>query len=557
MIATKGQVLLLQNARVKFNLPAHPADEESLTCLASTSDACNVYLLLTSTFGELFLRHWELPSAARTTSWLLPAAATTTLLPWTAQEPVVAMLCAPGTLVLVLAARYIKFALDGTLLIDTPLSRCPLCATLCPAGIVLLYSDAIEVVDLRYGATVLSQTVAAGADGSTHCLCTVALRGTEPFLQLVSAAPLPSASAGKKKSKAPSASVLTRLLLPLPTGGTLASAIGTQTVADDNTVAGGGGGVLSGMPGPLKRKLAQAQQTLTDFLASPQVEEEVTGAAHGFDKQRRLYLDLPLDGTAAFMVRFTANAGPMQASDWGALKVLLRSRTVSVSSHPAVVERVLAAGRLDVLAYVLQFCPDLSERKAVHILCASAGYAAGEGAGRLVYASGELDWRKGGSELNACPEGLGVLRALVEAALRRTAAFSRMLLADAFAALSVSSAMLLLRVVVLLLRGLTVPCAADVHLGPFNDVHVSRAIDWAEALIDSHFATIALGVGGADRDTCEAVRRAMETLRALAEATDKTEEVLGLWTHARRVSAAGQQDSAPPLDIYNVERLVL
>lgn len=158
------------------------------------------------------------------------------------------------------------------------------------------------------------------------------------------------------------------------------------------------------------------------------------------------------------------------------------------------------------------------------------------------------------------------LRAVIEASLRRKAAFSCILLSEAVRHLPLSTAILLLRIITHLLRGLcTVNVAnnndrttiSNSYLYPHTtDLHVKRTITLAEAILDGHFSSLA--IHAADHiPTRRALINIMTAITGAVEASEKLETLLGVWTHINRVIYEGSQQSKPITSLYQVERITL
>jgi hypothetical protein len=150
---------------------------------------------------------------------------------------------------------------------------------------------------------------------------------------------------------------------------------------------------------------------------------------------------------------------------------------------------------------------------------------------------------------------LSLLRVMSEAVLRRSAGFSRALLADAMATLSGGSVALLLRVFLHMLRGLSDLCRGDAHLGPFGDGEVCRAVDWVEALLDSQFVDLALTLRGGEAGITP-VAEALRKVGAVDAASSETESLLGLCEHVFRSSATGGiHSTSHAFEVYSVDKL--
>jgi hypothetical protein len=187
----------------------------------------------------------------------------------------------------------------------------------------------------------------------------------------------------------------------------------------------------------------------------------------------------------------------------------------------------------------------------------------------VVFAAGEeakaTDAKKSkkakGSEKNAAAEGLDgskrldVLRCLVAATLRRTSAFSALLLGEAVRLLPLSAAVLLLRVVTYFMRALNGTEALDTAAAT-SDEQMKRAATWAEALLDGHFSALAMHAV-AHPATRRALTCAMEAISGAEEAAEQVQSTLGLWTHISRVVHNGGQQVKPITSLYQVEHLDL
>ena len=71
----------------------------------------------------------------------------------------------------------------------------------------------------------------------------------------------------------------------------------------------------------------------------------------------------------AFLTRLeSAEHTDLQASDWDLVKVLIRSGTLSLASNPKLIEQATLAHRFDVLAQIVRYVSDLTERQCARIL---------------------------------------------------------------------------------------------------------------------------------------------------------------------------------------------
>jgi hypothetical protein len=150
---------------------------------------------------------------------------------------------------------------------------------------------------------------------------------------------------------------------------------------------------------------------------------------------------------------------------------------------------------------------------------------------------------------------LDVLRCLVAATLRRSSAFSALLLGEAVRLLPLSAAVLLLRVVTYFMRALSGADAKDAAAAT-SDEQMKRAATWAEALLDGHFSALALHAVSHPA-TRRALTCAMEAISGAEEASEQVQSALGLWTHISRVIHNGGQQVKPITSLYQVEHLDL
>jgi hypothetical protein len=139
--------------------------------------------------------------------------------------------------------------------------------------------------------------------------------------------------------------------------------------------------------------------------------------------------------------------------------------------------------------------------------------------------------------------------------------------------------MVLISVLWSMLRGFCSTTEVSVHLRGLGDRQISLAINWIEALLDSHFLDYAVALSSASsaskkskadvdspsRLVSNVVRMISKSMAGLDAAQSDLEQVYGLWTHIHRCSAAGLGDAhtglgasqSPSNSIYQVETLVL
>ena len=161
--------------------------------------------------------------------------------------------------------------------------------------------------------------------------------------------------------------------------------------------------------------------------------------------------------------------------------------------------------------------------------------------------------------------------------MRRKVAFNAVLLSEAVRLLPVDAAVLVLRVVSHALRGLTTitafsPSSDVCSDGSSSDAQSQQAITWAEAIVDAHFAALAVNAGsGSDHNssiksgsggaTQNRVRRALfyglQAVTAAEQSTEETQALIGAWTHTYRVIHSGSQQITPPLGLHQIEHLTM
>lgn len=592
VVVCQDATVLGLHARNVAALPDKPsvASEDSLDLLGCCLDSQFLSLIARNRSGACVLVRHDVQQI-RSNDWLRADDATVHALAVDCeQDSVVCATCAtdPDCAVFLLlaslsvSARLVKVSGQGRTLFERGVAGTPISIAMTPSGLLVLTASELLLFDPRYGA----QTALCAVDAAQTPLCSLgtATADSDAYARVLLARQRPPA--------AHCALLKTMAQLPGRKRTGLLGALGTLAPPPPARAASTSSSVLAAMPGPLKRKLLQAQSSLYEFInaecRSPEDREGGDGAAPrllAFNRVPRFYIDLPHGAAATFVSALvSADASAVLPSDWSVLKVLVRSLTLKVADYPDIIARAIQADRVDVLSYILQYAPDLTEKQAVIILCYSSRLSEAALA-CLVHSGGEVHWRrdesqgkkrrksKGHSEpadadadavkdvpWTPCSGLLDVVRALCEAVLRRTSGFSKALVADAVSEVSTACASILLRVFSHLLRGLTTPCFADescLHLGPFSDALVNRAIDWAEAIIDAHFSSISLNlISRSDSATWAAVSSAVRAVAGISEATDALEEVLGLWSHATRINGSGLELTADAFEVYQVEKLV-
>jgi hypothetical protein len=153
------------------------------------------------------------------------------------------------------------------------------------------------------------------------------------------------------------------------------------------------------------------------------------------------------------------------------------------------------------------------------------------------------------------------IRALLDALLLRTTAFSSALLSEAMQLLDVQSVCCLLQILTFRLRGLVAvklqTQVVDDQVFPADgDEQMIRAINLLEALIDAHFVELTMR---APQD--EQVRRVLfnviKAAKNAEEASDNLETTLGLWTQIERITSKQGVYVKPVFGLYQIEKLIL
>eukprot|EP01041_Mallomonas_annulata_P010442 gene10442-21789_t len=338
-------------------------------------------------------------------------------------------------------------------------------------------------------------------------------------------------------------------------------------------------------------------------------------------KRSRQYLDVSSDSFEPFMKRLqTSTSTQLLASDWEMVKVLLHTNSISLVEHSTLLPMAYEAQRLDVILSIAQFGADLTESDAVLFLklCAALPPSCLD---RYQYKDGVLSFKppvqqqqlsqqpsqtllvnglnhsatdtpsktkgktsktKDKSKMNTTTDTvttvattntktgknshknndtmtctpLIALQLVVQAILQRASAFSLVVLVDALKTLSVSFCSLLIRVFIEFIHG------NDYVFTSYNsyilqDDMIKRAVVWIEALLDSHFATLAMNAT-LEGHTRRSLVCAMELISSVDVAVDDLELMLGLCTHIRRqiisgVDVRGQQQYS----MYEMETLTL
>jgi hypothetical protein len=169
------------------------------------------------------------------------------------------------------------------------------------------------------------------------------------------------------------------------------------------------------------------------------------------------------------------------------------------------------------------------------------------------------------------------VHAVMEALIHRKCAFTSATLVEAIRrGLSADVCMVLISVLWSMLRGFCSTVDVSIHLRGLGDRQVSLAINWMEALLDSHFLDYAVTLSStpkkskreadsSSRLVSSVVRMISKSMAGLDAAQLELEQVYGLWTHIHRCCAAGMGDAhtglggsqSPSNSIYQVETLVL
>eukprot|EP00597_Dinobryon_sp_UTEXLB2267_P006192 CAMPEP_0170067168 /NCGR_PEP_ID=MMETSP0019_2-20121128/6620_1 /TAXON_ID=98059 /ORGANISM="Dinobryon sp., Strain UTEXLB2267" /LENGTH=641 /DNA_ID=CAMNT_0010274497 /DNA_START=501 /DNA_END=2426 /DNA_ORIENTATION=- len=347
-----------------------------------------------------------------------------------------------------------------------------------------------------------------------------------------------------------------------------------------------------------------------DFLEQATEEVAVITAVLTRKKETKFYLNTSNSSIKIYLEELekvcssSNTAVNLCPEDWSLLLALIRSRSVSIVNNAFLLTLVTQNLRVDVFREMIVYMADLGELHCIKMLrfclllpdhalplaLASVGVAvppqeddlkvkegvtvSAKKRKRVVVAdkkNSQQDCGEQWKSVSCAEQRLYLLQALVQAVLTRSCAYSPMLLSEAIRqALSPEMSAALLRVFGLLLQGLCVNPdhnGADHSPAPatsspvwagwlYSDEHVKRAVAWMEAIIDGHFATIALNVV-VDESTRKGLMVALQAVVNADEAAAETEDLLGLWTHVDRVVRLGSQQARPRLGLFQVEKLVL
>lgn len=345
--------------------------------------------------------------------------------------------------------------------------------------------------------------------------------------------------------------------------GSLFSVMGSLRDCVDTTVAASSSStettVFASLSRVHRRQLQDAQYKLT--------KHETDNVDITLQKKRKLYLDVPLDASTAFLTRLNEVGinGVFQVSDWDVIKLLLRSHTISLTSHSMILIIAYKNHRYDVLADIAKYVSDLDENVATKLLQMAISCEE-KNIGRMGVRNGLLVLRKdkvaakpakknakSASDANdtdlvveeenqdtqvttpATP--LLIVHMIAKALVQRNSAFSSVLLTEALRnAISSQGAVLLIRLYLKFLDGLK-HVAGDSNevervevkydeltvVGELNDMEMKRAILWIQCLVDAHFTSLALNV-----ETNSSVRRALVAAMNIVKDCDKSLETLEL-----------------------------
>ncbi len=323
--------------------------------------------------------------------------------------------------------------------------------------------------------------------------------------------------------------------------------------------------ILGGLSSKVKRDLSKAQKKLESEDRNIEKDNDDQTSTYKRLDNKRSGVDVAIECRLKFLVRLqralelnheamstqdsseskskkkAAEHVQFLASDWDALRMIVRTGTVAISRYPLLIPALVSMGRADVLQTIALHCSDLSEVNAVKLLnLASVIPIDALGMLKIQEETGAILWGKGrnddgeneGTKSNkkrkaSSPAAngdeishLSLLRAMMQSILNRSDGYSTILLSEAVRnQMSVSSASLLLRILALMLKGV---CSSDCDFEnanitiddhvtttttttgarsftsrafvSFQDSQIMKAVTWAEAIIDGHFSSFALAL---------------------------------------------------------------
>lgn len=321
-----------------------------------------------------------------------------------------------------------------------------------------------------------------------------------------------------------------------------------------------------------RRQLQDAQYKLTKHET---VDVDIT-----LQKKRKLYLDVPTDASTAFLTRLNEVGMNvvLQVSDWDVIKLLLKSYTISLTSHSIILLIAYKNHRYDILADIAKYVSDLDENMATKLLQMAINCEEKD-IGRMGVRNGILVLRKDkvttkstkknakiiaadvndadlvvedenqDTQLTTPATPLLIVHMIAKALVQRNSAFSSVLLTETLrSSISSQGAVLLIRLYLKFLEGLKYVAGEsndvnqeiievkydELHvIGELNDSEMKRAILWIQCLVDAHFTSLALNV-----ETNVSVRRALVAAMNIVKDCDKSLETLellaGALEHLRR-----------------------
>jgi hypothetical protein len=493
--------------------------------------------------------------------------------------------------------KLLKIDLNGDIIMERILSYKPISISYINEMIYLTHTTGIVVWDIRYGAQVFEMASINTLTQGVHR--SLVMQSGNNNVSLITC----------NKAIKNNSSSLYRLQISIPFEQTKSSLCNVidflkNNKSNENKDINDKGKVLSSLSGNLKRKLIQAQKKIEihnkeeeerNALLDLEISNEVVQESEKkkYIKKSPFYLDIPIDASQAFLSRLeeVGTNGDLQASDWDTVKLLLLSRTLSLSGNPSLIEQAMKSNRIDVIIQIARYVPDLSETGAVNLLLYSATLSDSI-LDRLSIGNGTLQWGKATSSLVAEePKGKKTkknskvvvveqkekdssiylaskkilpVRAMVESLLLRKGGYSSVVLSDAVSKISAQVATVLLRVFSHFVKGLCVSLPNNYEsstglpfvLGDIRDEQVRRAVSWTEAILDAHFSSIAMNAM-LHVPSRKALHDTMQAVNNADDAAQLVESVLGIVTHMQRVIKAGGEVVNTTTALYQVELLKL
>ena len=268
-----------------------------------------------------------------------------------------------------------------------------------------------------------------------------------------------------------------------------------------------------------------------------------------------------------FLIRIDQTKGiDIKASEWNKMRVLINKKIVSLKVNSNLIEEAARAGRADILAFLALQITDLTERDAVRILQAyllipsSAIKNLKAHKGALVWTHDDdkkeddtKDKKKKkdeGKQQNLTE--LSLLALLIQPLLQRRSSFAPQLLTDAARRIRPQFAILLLRLFMNFMKGLSASLSLKAsQVLELEERQVLRSIDWTEAIMDAHFPAITFSY----RQEPTVYKHFLTVAPGAEEISLKIEKILGICTHIEKIADIPAHQHIVQKSLYLVESL--